>query len=459
MGGTTSVIGTGIDINGLVAQLVAVQRDRPTQLLNARESTLISQISAIGQLKSSMSSFQDSLAKLDSSSFLAYSGSSSNSSVATITADETAREGSFTLVLDSGLGHRLATANKVISSGFADASTTEVGTGDITISNANGGSFTLSFAGGSGDNTLNAIRDSINTADDNFGVTATIVNVDNGGGGTESKLVLTANDTGLNNSLTVTADAGISALDSANLTPITDGLDAIFTIDGQTVTRASNTVNDAISGIDITLLTEGTTTLNVNTDNDAIVANVQSFVDAFNGLQGTLASTSSYNGGNPGPLFSDSTANSVNTIIRDIISGSVASATGVYTSLASIGITTTDTGSLELNSTELKAALNADFNSVSTIFTASDGIASQFTDSLTQYTQFAGLLDSKTDSLNSRKSLIDNARDQLDFRLSKLEERLTAQFVAMDLLVQNLNSTSSFLTQQLANLPGFTRKK
>ena len=276
-------------------------------------------------------------------------------------------------------------------------------------------------------------------------------------GGTESKLVLTADDTGLDNTLTVTADAGISALDSANLTTITNGQNAIFSIDGQTITSASNTVSNAISGVEINLLAEGTTTLNVSANNDAIVANVQKFVDAFNNLQSTLASTSSYNDGNPGPLFSDATANGLNTIIRNVISSNVDSATGIFSSLASIGITTTDSGSLTLDTEELTTALNTDFNSVSTIFTASDGITTQFNTSLEEYSKFAGLLDSKTESLNSRKSLIDDAREQLDFRMGKLEERLTAQFIAMDLLVQNLNSTSAFLTQQLANLPGFTR--
>lgn len=449
---SASGVGSGIDILSLVDDLVRAQRLRPEQLLNQREGALDDQISALGKLKSSLSTFQDSLTTLATlDSFIKYTGTSSDTAVATASADSSAVAGSYAIELNTGLGHQLATANKLISTGFADADTTAVGNGNILIANGNGESFTVSIT--SGTDTLNDIRDAINNDSNNFGVSATVINVSDGMGGTESKLVLTANDTGLDNSLTLTADAGISALDSANLTEITPGQNAIFTVDGQEVISASNSVTDVISGVTINLKGEGTATIDLTVDQDGIVDSVQAFIDAFNTLQDVFNETTDYSGGNPAPLFSDSTIKGLSSNIRDILLSSVTTTSGLFSSLAEIGITTDDEGKLTLDETDLKAALSADSQSVAEIFTASNGIAEQFDLKLEPYTQFAGLLDSKTESLNSRKDLIETARERLDYRLGKLEDRLRAQFIAMDALVQSLNSTGNFLTQQLANTP------
>lgn len=449
---TTSGIGSGIDVLGLVDQLVAAERQRPEQLLDQRESVLKDQISAVGKLKSALSTFQDSLAGLATpAAFIAYSGSSSLSTVATATANENAVAGSYAINLDTNLGHQLASAHKLITTtGFADADTVAVGSGNITIANGNGGSFSFNVGG---TDTLNDVRDAINNDSNNFGVSATVLTVSDGMGGTESKLILTANDSGSVNALTVTADPGVSTFDSANLTQINPAQNAIFTVDGQTVISASNTVSGVISGVDIELNTEGSTTLTISADENSVVDNVQAFVDAFNKLRTVFNDTTSYNSGDPAPLFSDSTIKGLNNNIRDILLGSVTTTLGTYSSLAEIGISTTDSGALQLDKDKLKTSLQADFNGVSEIFTSSNGIVAQLETKLEPYTQFSGLLDSKTESLNSRQTLIDAARERLDYRLTKLEDRLRAQFIAMDSLVQSLNSTGNFLTQQLANLP------
>ncbi|MGK0500302.1 MAG: flagellar hook-associated protein 2 [Oceanicoccus sp.] len=449
---TASGIGSGIDISGLVQQLVNAERARPEQLLNQREAKLTSQISAIGSIKSAISTFQDSLDKLsDPAAFTVFSGSSSDEDIATVTTNENAQQGSFDLVVT-----QLATAYKSISTGFADAGTTEVGTGNITIANGNGDTFSLNFAGGgSNDNTLNNIRDAINNDSANFGVTATVLSVNDGVGGTESKLVLTSNESGTSNALTITADASLSALDSSNLTAIGVVQTAELTIDNQAITSASNSISDAISGVNFELIAAGSSTLTVNNDIDAVAANVEEFVTSFNALKKQLSDLSSYNEGNPGALFGDSTIRNLSSQINDALYSAVGSITGDYDSLLSVGISSDAfTSEISLDTDKLKEILATDFNAVSDLFTATDGIATSLDEMLTGYNQFAGLLDSKKDSLNDRLSLIDDSRERIDYRLGKMEARLTAQFIAMDSLVQTLNSTGSFLTQQLANLPG-----
>ena len=445
---TASGIGSGIDIHGLVAQLVDSERARPEQLLDDRASTLNSQISALGQLKSSISTFQKSLATLtDPAAFIIYSGSSSNESVATLSTDDSAQPGTFNINVT-----QIAKAHKSSSTLMANANAFEVGTGDLTIENANGDSFTLTFAGG-GDNTLNAMRDAINDASDNFGVTATVINIDDGMGGSGSKLVITANETGTDNSLTFTSDPGLG------MSTVTPAANAIVEIDGSSnvYNSQSNTITGAIDGISIEAKTLGTTTISVATDQDAIIESVEEFIEAYNTMRGVFNIQASYNNGSPGALYSDSTVRSLNSQITSIISDTVPSATSAFNSLSSLGITTNENGELSLNSSNLKKALDNDFDAVSVVFTATDGITARLDNTVDEYVKFQGLFDNKNESYNTRLGLIDDARARLDYRIGKLEARLTAQFIAMDGLLATLNTTGSFLTQQLANLPGVVK--
>ena len=451
---SASGVGSGIDINSLVSQLVAAERDGPESLLKDKELSLDSQLSAIGILKSQASSLQDSLATLtDPGKFIIYSTTSSDESVLTASSDDTAQPGSFGITVT-----QLATAYKSSTASFADATSTEVGTGNVTIANAKGDSFTLNFVGG-GDNTLVEIQNAINSDADNFGVTASIINIDDGGGGTVSKLILTSDETGEDNALTLTADASLSALDSANLAPLETARNAIIQIDdaGNTFTSQSNTITGAINGVTIEAKTLGSSTIAIAQDQDAIIESIDEFITAYNALQAELNYLAGYNDGDPGPLFSDSTTRGIRSQIEGIIGDTVSSISNNYNNLAVLGITTNDNGELELNETELKAALNDNVDAVSNVFTATDGITTRINDVLEEYTKYAGLLDNKRDSINARLDDIDDAREQLEYRIGKLEARLMSQFIAMDSLVATLSSTGTFLTEQLSSLPGVTK--
>jgi flagellar hook-associated protein 2 len=451
---TASGIGSGIDINGLVADLISAERLRPEQLLNNRESDLNGQISSIGQLKSALSTFQDALKKLTSAAdFKIRSASSNDTTVVDIRADQSATPGSYNIEVIS-----LASADKLISnSAFADSDTTAIGTGNLTIANSNGDSFTLNFAGG-GDNTLAQIADRINADANNFGVNATVLNIDGG-----SKLVLTAEDTGLSNALTITTDSidGLANLTNANLTALTSAADGSIKVDNQTVTISENTVSGVIPGVELELKGSGTTTVSVKFDQEAVADNVQAFVDAYNAVQSKFEELAGYNGGKPGPLFGDTTIKGLESRLRGYIAGSVSGVPSGLNSLSLLGINSSpETGELSLNKDKLLDALNSNANAVATVFADSiEGITVKMDAIIEEYVKFGGLLSEKTDSLNNRLSLIDDARERLDYRLDKREARLTKQFIAMDALVASINTTGDYVTQQLSNLPGFTKPK
>ena len=65
-----------------------------------------------------------------------------------------------------------------------------------------------------------------------------------------------------------------------------------------------------------------------------------------------------------------------------------------------------------------------------------------------------GLLENRSSGLQSRIDDIDEQRVALEQRLESIEARYRAQFGSLDLLLSQLQSTSDYLTQQLASLPG-----
>ena len=259
-----SGIGSGLDIDNLVTQLVRVEGEAPSLRLNRREASFQSDLSAIGQLKAALSEFQSSLSGLkDVDGLQPRTASSSDSDLFTAIADNTAVAGKYSIEVLT-----LAQSEKVRSNSFTDSDTEVIGTGTLDIS-LGGTIFQITVD--NSNNTLEGIRDAINAASDNPGITASIINVDGG-----PQLVLSSDSIGATNTITVAVvdDDGsdgfdLTRLDSANLTVAQAAQDATFILDGQLVTKGSNSFSDVITGLTIELKKEavGTTeTLTVKLD-------------------------------------------------------------------------------------------------------------------------------------------------------------------------------------------------
>jgi flagellar hook-associated protein 2 len=156
--------------------------------------------------------------------------------------------------------------------------------------------------------------------------------------------------------------------------------------------------------------------------------------------------------GSSGQLQGDAGLRSIENDLRRIISDPV-DGLDIGT-LAEIGITTSSSGQLVIDSTELDEAINRDFTAVSKLFTNEDGLSTKLDDLLERYVASDGILNSRTDGLQSRIETIADDRESLEARLVTIEARYRSQFSALDALVSQLQSAGSFLTQQLANLPG-----
>lgn len=384
-------IGSNLDVNSIVTQLMAIEK-RPIELLATKEAKYQAELSAVGTLKGALSSFQSAVAGLATASkFSATKKTTIGDATAfSASASNNAAVGTYQLAVT-----QLAQANKLKSAAFATQGTA-VGSGSITIqfgsvagglftANGNRGATTIAIA--SGKNTLADIRDAINSA--KAGVTASIIN-----DGTGYRLSLSSDASGTENLIKITVDDddatdvdtnGLSqlvfdpaSLGTKNLSQTQEAKDALFSIDGIDIVKSSNTINDVVDGLSITLLKEGTSSsLSVSADKSAVKSTIEAFVKAFNDTNKTLKDLGSYNAETKkaGILQGDPTLRTVQSQLRNLLTGQLSFAGGGLKSLSDIGIAFQRDGSLALNATKLNAALDDPSKDVSTLF-ASVGKAS-----------------------------------------------------------------------------------
>lgn len=449
---TASGIGSGLDINSLVSQLVAAEGQPATLRLNTKEANLQADLSAFGSLKSALSSFQTNVNKLTNlSAFQTRTAVSSNEDLFLASARSTAVAGSYDIEVV-----QLAEAAKIRSGdGLFTEATDAVGTGTLDISL---GADTFQVTVDAESNSLEGVRDAINAASDNPGITASIINVDGG-----AHLILTSDKIGQDNAITLVAtdaDGGdgedLGRLATANFTSLRAAQDAIIKVDGQAATRGTNVFSDVIEGVTFTLKSaepDTIETLTIALDKSGVKTKVSDFVKAYNSLADTLAGLSSFNAstGAAGPLLGDSVLRGVQSQIRQQFSESVSG--GNFGTLAELGITTDEKGHLNIDNAELDDALNADFESVSQLFASENGLAKSLSTVLERYLDTDGILTSRTAGLQSRIEDISGDRESLNRRLASVEARYLSQFSAMDVLVGQLQSLGSYLSSQLASLP------
>ncbi|ORU94263.1 MAG: flagellar hook-associated 2-like protein [Cycloclasticus sp. symbiont of Bathymodiolus heckerae] len=446
-------IGSGIDLTSLIGQLIDAEGSATANRLNINEAGYQADISAFGSLKSALSLFQTGVEGLqDASDFQQRTATSSDSEIFTATADESADLSQYGIEVV-----QLAQAHKLISTD-SFASTDAVGSGTLTLAQGTG-SFSITIAA---TDTLTDIRDAINAATDNTGLKAAIINV---GDGTQQKLVFTANESGLSNAITITANdddnddtdalVGISRLINANLEEPAEALDGEIKVDGQLISSDSNVFDSVIDGISITAVSVGAgEKLSVNENRTSVTSKINIFIANYNGLIDTFNALGSFDSDTSaaGILLGDATLRGVQNAIREKISSSVSGLT--YGTLAELGITTNDEGKLSVDNDVLNDALDDSFDDVGELFASTNGLANTLDTIVENYIRSDGIIEARTDGLQLSVDDRIEQRAALDRRLLSLESRLLAQFSAMDILVSSLRNQSDFLTQQLANLPG-----
>lgn len=467
MAGVTG-IGSGIDIDGIVKSMVAAERAPKETQLSTLEKKTTTQITAIGALKSALNDFQTALERLNKPElFQARSATSSKADQVAVTASAQAGAGSYQLEVKS-----LATSSKVALAAISDTSDAPAkfsgGSLEVRL-----GEDAFSVTVDERNNSLAGMRDAINTAGKAAGVSATIVSDEHG-----SRLVLSSSKTGAGRDITVSVvnesavqagQVSLSTLvfdgstsgDQAGARVVTEAASAELYVDGLKVISQTNKVEGAIEGVTLDLkavtVESEPLTISVAEDKAGVKKQVQTFVDSYNKLIGVISAqtkVTAVGDGKPpvtGALVGDATARGLLSTIRNELVN--LQGDGGLRALTDIGITTQKDGTLAIDSGKLDKAMANNFSELPGLFTGDKGLASRLTAKLKPYTETGGILEQRNKAMTETISDIDKQKENLNLRITSLQERLFKQFNAMDLLVGQLTNTSNSLLASLENLP------
>ncbi len=497
---TVPGIGSGLEVNSIVEQLIEAERAPKGTRIDLKEARLQAQLSGYGSLKSALSQFRDVTSRLSSpTTFKAQSVSVSNPELFEASASSIATPGDYSVeVTQLAQSHSLATqafenlsdvvGNGTLTLQFGTTDYdpgTDFATGDDSYNgftlNADKEALTLTLD--STNNTLEGVRDAVNNA--NAGINASIVN-----DGSGYRLVLNSEESGADNSLQITVadeddsgdgqgnvdNNGLSRLafnaDATHLEQIQAGQDAQINVNGLTITRPSNSVTGVIPGVTLDLLKaepDKPAQLSVSPDTASARTAIDDFVASYNELRETLSSLTRLNveTGEKGALLGDAAVRNVSSRIRREMNEAIASLGADFKTLADIGITTQDTGALAIDEETLQAALDDNPEAIALLFAGeaatedesaddsltTSGIADRLDALLTGMLEDDGLLEAKTEGIQSSIDSVTAERARLETRLTDMEDRLRSQFTSLDVLLGQLRNTSDFLTSQLDTLP------
>lgn len=462
-------LGSGLDINGIITRLMAVE-SQPLTTFAKKEAGFQAKLSAFGSLKGALSTLQTAAQTLkNASTFTGMTATSSDSTALTVSASSTAAAGTHSISIT-----QLAKYHSVRSDTNYPASTDTFNTGTLSITIGTGAAVNVTID--SSNNTLAGISAAINAA--KVGVTASVINADIVPAPvnppyTTNRLVLTSQTLGSAGAISVAVtDSGsggthaLADLASASLVATQTADDAKLTIDNLPITRSSNTITDAVDGLTLNLLKEGSSaTVKVTQNTSAVTSAINAFVKAYNDAVSALKNLTAYDAANKkaSALTGDSTARSIESQLSRLVGTAVSGVAGGISLLSDLGITIQKDGKLASDTGKLSAALADKDKDIAALFsqttTGNEGIAVRFNTMLEGIIGTAGLISSRTDGINASIKDIQRRGEAFQNRLVQIESRYRKQFTALDSLVASMNQTSNYLSQQLANLPGAASNK
>lgn len=512
---TSAGVASGMDFESIITAMVDAKKATYEKNTTIPKQLTQLEISGVASLKSSLETFQKALSALtEESSFNARKVTSSGSDYFSITTDDEASNMDLDItVLSLATTEKLAkkidsASNPNVANGF-QAGTIKINLGvDPDAEEGTDAATTeriIEINIEEGD-TLDEIRSKINQND--YGLTANLIKGEDGyqlsfdtgkTGSTASAIKIeteTASDAATANPEGATyATLDIFNFDSNNGTDNsnngftrTAGTDAKIEANGVTLTSTSNTFEDKISGVSITVkkvsetLTEeevakldsskyvtveqadGTKKYyktyenTISQDTDGVAKKVEEFVNAYNTLTtalDTLSARNTYTDGennyDGGALAGDTTVTSLKSQLSSMISSFSVTSNGA--SLFDMGIEFEDDGTLSFESADFKEALEDNYNGVIKIFADKEvGIINKLDTFIEDYTKSQGTLDLWTEQLNQELADIEDKELRNAEYLEAYEASLRERYSALDIMMANNNSALSSLSSVLTSL-------
>lgn len=456
-------LATGLPTDDIVTKLMAVQR-RPVDLLENDKKHETTRLKAYAQLNTRLEALRKAVDAMNITSEVRTTKANLSSTNAFTATSSSAANGSYNIAVT-----QLAQVQKSVSdTGYASTSSAIFGSGTIKI---NGKMIAID----STNNSLQGLMSAINTASDETGVSASIIN--NGSGdATAYRLVLTGKDA------STTIDLAGTTI-PLSTTVAQTAQQAKLTVDNIEVVSNSNTVTGVISGVTLNLNAISqisdpgpppvytTTRLDIIDDTSALKEKISTFVSSYNDVMKWIAEgyktktaadtattdTKTSDASTEEDILSDylrgdATVNSIKRGLQSILTDSVKDS-GPLQILSEVGISTNKDGTLNLNNTKFDAALADGLDGMVSLLAGNDsvdGVMKKFNSYLLNVTSpTKGMYAEKRDRYETRVERLDEQIAQKETMMEKIEQTMRAKFNAMELLISGLNTQSSFLTKQM----------
>jgi flagellar hook-associated protein 2 len=441
--------GAGFDTKKIVEALVNAEKVPTESRINSRIAESEAKISGLGKAVSILNVVKDAADRLnDAKDFKTYSVNNSQTSAFTATASTAARAGSNNITVS-----QIAQEQRSLSNAFA-SETTAFSSGSVTLSIAVGSTTTTTTDVTVTDASLKGAVTAINAA--NLGVTAEIV--DTGVAGDRYRIQLIG-ETGAEKAFSLS-----SSNNAISFSSVQSAADANLNVNGIDFTRATNDIDDVLTGVTLSLnsVTTGAASVSVNQNNSEARANIVDFVAIYNEAQSQLKDMSNSSTG--GELAGDSIFRSLTRSLRGIVLGTSSSATGNISNLSDMGISISRTGELNVDDTKLDSALASNYSDVVQMFSANTddqattsseaaGLAGDINKLITNATDSTSYLVTQQASLNTDIATRREELSDLETRMERVEERYNRQFLAMQQIIDQMNSTRESMESSFENLP------
>ena len=436
---------SGIDVSSIVSQLMQIER-QPEAQLQQQQSVVNSKVSALTSISTQLTALYSSVNDLRDleGAFSQKSTGSSDAAIVSASADTTAASGTHSVTVS-----KLAT----VSSSYSDyiPTGTSLAGAQIVVqygSDPNNPLNTDTINIPSTATTLQLAASAINSG--SYGVTASVVTDSHG-----SRLVLVSKTSGADGNLTVSSGA-------ANFTTAA-GIDAQLTVDGVPVASSNNVITGAIPGVTLSLGAADPSTpvmISVQPDTTQASQALQNFVDAYNAVIKSINAEYAMNPttGTEGVLAGDTMLRTLQSNLLSMASTAVKNV-GQYVNLQSMGIEMQNDGTLTINSAKLSKAMSSNFVDVQKFFQSISPAG---------WGQNAGMLLLKLTSptlgpvavdisgLDQTSRNLTGQINDLEVRMGAVQRQLTAQYSALNILLQQYPLQMQQIASQLGNLPSLS---
>lgn len=458
----TGLSGSGIDTSALVTAIMNEQKI-PLTSLNTKKEITTAYKDFFTALNTKTATLRDAAASLtDVDAFRKYAATSSDTTKLTASAGDASVAGEYSINVESLAQKQVISSTSFNSSTKYDESNLP---DEFTI---NSNVIRVSDLGLSDEATVGdaliAISKAINSLEGS-GVQASVIQTSTG----MKSLVLTASEAGLANGV----DASfIGSNPSWGFVEKQAAQDAHIIVNGIDIYSSTNTVEDGIPGVKLTLTGKGSSTVKVNQDIDGLTSKVQAFVTAYNDVVTTIRnntqkSTQNSDGTLSLTLQSDSLLRDLQSQVNNWMNQIVGDSDG-FRILSDIGleidkgITSASlmTGKISFDSALFKEKMSENPTGVQKMLSGStvtgdsrDGMATMFKDKLKLWTDSVdGFITTKIKGYSSEISFLSEQITSMSNRLDMKQAALEKKFANMEVMLSSLNSQSDYISNMLKSL-------